>query len=601
MRITPNHIAIGRIFEQNFLFEVPKYQRYFAWDEEQVTDFIKDIDNILLNNSPENPLEHFFGGIVCASKVVEGSTRQQKELIDGQQRITTTILLIVNMIRAYTELKGNSKATADDISILEKRIEGLKRTYLFYDDEINRKPQTVQKLVLSLADKSFFECIMNGCACDPTRDSHRRIKRADNLLGRYVVQKLDKCSDLSEKIDLLLQIEQILKSNCTVIFMDCDTRTSAYKLFQVLNDRGAGLTEGDLLKSKTLEALEAYPQEQEQAQTWWDEILENEPSKVEGFLRTYYASVCGGRAGRASLYDNFLEAFFPDLFKGEVPRTQEAASQLSQCIRNLLLEARNYHKIINGQWPFDEAQPVTEWDRNRLKVLVKFLSYDITLPLLLAATKLGHKKFSVLVHCLEKFMFRYKTICGNSHQPLSDLFCTEAKKIRTNSSTYSFASLFAELRGLLDEKAGDEIFKVQLKNLQYTTRGGNKSLRYFFSTLCDYYRWHEDGENGKPKASKENIINYDNVTIEHIDAQNPDTERVISESEEHKFFNLTILSGPDNGERVKNKSFIAKKPVYQSSSYRINQRLNTYAIWSLENANDWQSFVVDLACKIFVI
>ena len=601
MRITPNHIAIGRIFEQNFLFEVPKYQRYFAWDEEQVTDFIKDIDNILINSSPEHQLEHFFGGIVCASKIVEGSTRQQKELIDGQQRITTTILLIINIIRAYTKLKENPNATTDDIDILEKRIGGLKRTYLFYDDEINRKPQTVQKLVLSLADKSFFECIMNGCDSDPTRDSHRRIKRADKLLGQYVTRKLDECSDLSDKIDLLLQVEQILKANCTVIFMDCDTRASAYKLFQVLNDRGAGLTEGDLLKSKTLEALENYPQEQEQAQICWDEILEDEPNKVEGYLRTYYASVCGKRAGRTSLYDDFLEEFFPDLFRGEIPRTQEAAAKLSQCIRNLLLEARNYHKIVNGKWPFNEAQPVTEWDRNRLKVLVKFLSYDITLPLLLAATEMGHKKYSELVHCLEKFMFRYKTICGNSHQPLSDLFCAEAKKIRANSSAYSFTSLFGELRRLLGEKAGDEVFQVQLKNLQYTTRGGNKTLRYFFSTLCDYYRWHEDGERGKPKASKENIINYDNVTIEHIDSQNPETERVISEADEHKFFNLTILSGPDNGEKVKNKSFVAKKPVYQSSSYRINQKLSTYDTWTLENANDWQSFVADFACKIFVV
>ena len=189
MRITPNHIAIGRIFEQNFLFEVPKYQRYFAWDDEQVTDFIKDIDNILLNSVPQNPLEHFFGGIVCASKVVEGSTRQQKELIDGQQRITTTILLIVNIIRAYKQLKENPAATSDDIGILEKRIDGLKRTYLLYDDEINRRPQTVHKLVLSLADKHFFECIVNGSDCEATRDSHRRIKKADKLLGQYVKQK----------------------------------------------------------------------------------------------------------------------------------------------------------------------------------------------------------------------------------------------------------------------------------------------------------------------------------------------------------------------------------------------------------------------------
>lgn len=601
MHITPNYTAIGRMFEQNFLFEVPQYQRYFAWDDEQVTDFIKDIDNILLNGSPQNPLEHFFGGIVCASKVVEGSTRQQKELIDGQQRITTTILLIINIIRTYQDLKEDPNATEDDVGVLEKRIAGLKRTYLFYDDEINRRPQTVHKLVLSLADKQFFECIITGTDCEPTRDSHRRIMRADRLLDQYIKQKVEMCEDLSGRMDLLAHIELVLKANCTVIFMDCDSRASAYKLFQVLNDRGAGLTEGDLLKSKTLEALEAYPQEQEQAQKFWDEILEDEPNKVEGFLRTYYASVCGKRAGRTSLYDDFLQEFFPALFRGEIPNTQEAASKLSQCIRALLLEVRTYHKIVNGEWPFPEAQPVTEWDRNRLKVLVKFLSYDITLPLLLAATKMGHKKYSELVHCLEKFMFRYKTICGNSHQPLSELFSTEARKIRLDASIYSIGPLLRELRRLLDEKAGDEVFKVQLKNFQYTTRGGNKTLRYFFSTLCDYYRWHEDGENGNPQANKENVINYDNVTIEHIDAQNSQAERVVPTSDEHKLLNLTILSSEDNGERVRNKSFVQKKPVYRSSNYRVNQRLDIYPTWTLNNANDWQSFVVDLACKVFVV
>ena len=47
MTITPTYIAIGRMFEQNFLFEVPKYQRYYAWEPEQVYDFIKDLDGIL--------------------------------------------------------------------------------------------------------------------------------------------------------------------------------------------------------------------------------------------------------------------------------------------------------------------------------------------------------------------------------------------------------------------------------------------------------------------------------------------------------------------------------------------------------------------------
>ena len=121
MRITPNHIAIGRMFEQNFLFEVPKYQRYYAWEDEQVHDFIKDIDSILLGNTSE----HFFGGVVCVSKVVEGSTRQQKELIDGQQRITTSILLIVNIIRRYQSLQIEPDLTEEDRGIIASRISKL--------------------------------------------------------------------------------------------------------------------------------------------------------------------------------------------------------------------------------------------------------------------------------------------------------------------------------------------------------------------------------------------------------------------------------------------------------------------------------------------
>lgn len=597
MRITPNHIAIGRMFEQNFLFEVPKYQRYYAWEDEQVHDFIKDIDSILVGNTSE----HFFGGVVCVSKVVEGSTRQQKELIDGQQRITTSILLIVNIIRKYQALQIEPNLTEEDRGIIASRISKLNEKYINYSDEINRRPQIIHKLVLSLADKHFFENILNNYAATPTRDSHRRIARANALLGQYVQRKLDACSSNSEKIDVLADIEAVLQSDCTVIFMDCDSRASAYKLFQVLNDRGAGLNEGDLLKSKTLEALEGYDYEQEQAQTYWDEILEEEPAKVEGFLRTYFASCCGKRAGRTSLYDDFLKAFFPELFRGEMPDSQSKASALLQSIKDILDEIRIYRKIALGNWPYAESQPVTGWDRNRLHVLVKFLSYDITLPILLAATKLDHRKYAQLVHTLEKFMFRYKTICGNGHQVLSELYNAEAKKIRDNPGSYSFSYLFAELRRLITEKANDEVFKVQLKNLKYLPSGGNKSLRYFFSTLCDYYRWYSEGAQGSPLADKEFIINYDNVTIEHIDSQNPEGNSALPGTDTHKLFNLTILSQDDNGRRVSNKPFAEKKTVYQASRYRINQVLCGYDDWNVVNAENWQQFVVDFACKIYVV
>ena len=485
MHISPNHMSIGRIFEQNILFQVPKYQRYYAWDDEQVEDFIKDIDTILKKTEEETKGEHFFGGIVCAKIDVEGSTRQQKELIDGQQRITTAILLVINIIRFYNELLSDKKILQEDAKNIEKRIEKITDKYLIYNDEINRRPLVVNKLVLSVADDEYFKSLLSDSPIKEERNSHKRLSRALNKTKVYIQYKLSVCSSISEKIDVLALLEGVLY-NCTVIFMDCDSRESAYKLFQALNDRGAGLTEGDLLKSKTLEVLEKHPQMQSQVNALWDDILKDEPRSVENFLRTYYASVMGKRAGRTSLYDDYIENIFHDIRDVTEDISEDIAKSVCDTVKTLHNEIVVYRKVVSGEWPFESAQPITDRDRNRLRVLVKFLSYDITMPLLLAAVKLGEKKFSLLVHKLELFMFRYKTICGNSHQNLSTIFTIEAREIREDATRYSINNLLNQLKELLSEKANDETFSIQLENLKYNTSGNNKILRYFFSTLCDY-------------------------------------------------------------------------------------------------------------------
>lgn len=209
--------------------------------------FIKDVKGIYIHDTPENTIEHFFGGIVAVEKRIPGSNRQQRELIDGQQRITTTLLLIIALIRKYEKLKDVSNGT-----LIDNRINKLRQKYLRYDDEINREPITVQKLVLSKADKQYFEDLIEARECTERRDSHRRINRAFKKLEKFVAGIIDAEATVDAKIDALAKIENIVHNNCTIIFIDSKTRESAYKLFQVLNDRGAGLTEGDLLKSKTL-------------------------------------------------------------------------------------------------------------------------------------------------------------------------------------------------------------------------------------------------------------------------------------------------------------------------------------------------------------
>ena len=372
-QISPSYTTIGDIFEKKFLFEVPKYQRYYSWEDEQVDDYIKDIDNIYNNTTDTNPIEHFFGGIVVVDKPVAGSNRSQRELIDGQQRITTTILLIIALIRKYESLRDGTND-----ALINSRINKLKEKYLIYNDEINRIPTIVPKLTLSNADNLYFDAIINNNSVPQQRDSHKRLHKAYTKIKNYVKTKIDALNTTDDKIDAIAKIENLIHKNCTIIFIDSKTRESAYKLFQVLNDRGAGLTEGDLLKSKTLESLEKhFSPKQPGIERAWDDILQDEPKTIEQFLRYYYASVCGKRVGRTSLYDDFLKKFFPKLVDNEIITEEADALEISNTVATILSEVKTYRKLINGIWPYDSQQPITEWDRKRLDILINFLNFDI--------------------------------------------------------------------------------------------------------------------------------------------------------------------------------------------------------------------------------
>ena len=595
--IDPSYTTIGMLFEKNFLFEVPKYQRYYSWEDEQVDDFIKDVRGIYLHDTPENTTEHFFGGIVAVEKRIPGSNRQQRELIDGQQRITTTLLLIIALIRKYEKLKDASNGT-----LIDNRINKLRQKYLRYDDEINREPITVQKLVLSKADKQYFEDLIEARECTERRDSHRRINRAYKKLEKFVAGVVDAEATTDTKIDALAKIENIVHNNCTIIFIDSKTRESAYKLFQVLNDRGAGLTEGDLLKSKTLEVLEKhFSIKQSAVQDAWDEILQDEPKQIEQFLRYYYASVRGSRVGRASLYDDFLKQFFPDIVDVDDVADEATATKIVDTVNQILKEIRTYRKLIAGDWPYEAGQPLTDWDRKRLDVLIRFLDFDIVYPLLLAAVQLKQKTFADLVHMLEKFMFRHKSVCNLGHQKLSELYMQEAVKIRSDPENYRLTGLRTTLREYIGSECTDAVFKVGLSNLKYRTTGGNKPLRYLFSTLNEHIEWYRNGAVGAPAPNKGTVINYDNVTIEHIASQSPSAAIPGFTNENlHKLSNLTLLTNGEN-DRAKNKAYAAKKVIYHGSDYTLNKYFDDVDDWSTESAEAWEQYLQEMVCKVFVV
>ncbi|MEH1840827.1 MAG: DUF262 domain-containing protein [Nostoc sp.] len=86
----PESTSLGDLFCRRIPFKVPKYQRAFDWEQEEIDDFIKDL--LVLYNArkinPSQPRKHFFGGLVSIKQHIPNSyTGNLYDLVDGQQRL----------------------------------------------------------------------------------------------------------------------------------------------------------------------------------------------------------------------------------------------------------------------------------------------------------------------------------------------------------------------------------------------------------------------------------------------------------------------------------------------------------------------------------
>jgi len=93
MTIQTEQYSIKALFEQKQTFVVEQYQRGYAWDEQAVDDFVEDISQCLAARQAGDRKHHFFGGIVTIRREVGDSTRENYEVIDGQQRLASFVLL----------------------------------------------------------------------------------------------------------------------------------------------------------------------------------------------------------------------------------------------------------------------------------------------------------------------------------------------------------------------------------------------------------------------------------------------------------------------------------------------------------------------------
>lgn len=610
MTIETAHQSIAVLFEQNQTFEVPKYQREYAWDADAIEDFVEDLGRCLHARLGGERRNHFFGGIVSARLNVPGSSRLNYEVIDGQQRISSFVMLAAAVVFAMKEISADietQEPTDEDkkaLIYLQQTTSKLESLYLTHRYAVGLEYKTVPKLTLSKADNTFFQSTLAGAAPATERPSHERIKYAWERLRSFLASELKNCGSASEKATKLQHlIDHVLAEDCTVIFMWSDNRSEAYRIFQVLNDRGVSLTNGDLLRARTLELLDHPPvaNTQNQLAERWDSALAYSPSAIDDYLLWYFASYEGYRPKKPDVTDSFMTVRFKEA-SITTPITQVQSGRVLEEVKRLDDDFALLNQLINGEWPYLDHAGVTQWDVERLSLLVGHLKHTNVMPLLMALRLLEPKRFGEAVASLERFVFRYRTI-GNAHiGPATKLYHEQALIIRKDPGAYKIANLRKSLTELTEKYASGKRFSTAVSELAYSPRGGNGHIRYLLIAIEDYLQWYEEGAQGTPACKdKTRILDIANTTLEHIYPQKLEAKDRDDDLElvKHTLGNLTIL-GPGENDAAGNKGYIDKLKAFQESNLRINRRLAESQTWTKTEVDKRTALMAQIAEKIFM-
>lgn len=611
MTIETAHQSITLLFEQNSTFEVPKYQREYAWDADAIEDFVEDLAKCLEARLQGKKRNHFFGGIVSARLNIPGSSRPSFEVIDGQQRISSFVMLAATLVFAMrailADIEVKDEPTEEDgraLEYLKQTIARIESLYLVHRYAVGLEYKMAPKLTLSKADNAFFQSVLAGNDPAAKRPSHERIKHAWQRLKSFLASQLGAEGTASGKATRLQHlIDHVLADDCTVIFMWSDNRSEAYRIFQVLNDRGVNLTNGDLLRARTLELLDHKEVEatQNELAERWDSALAYPPSAIDDYLLWYFGSYAGIRPKPSDVTDSFMEVRFAEASLDE-PITKAQATKVLAEVKRLDDDFALLNQLNTGEWPYIGEAGVHQWDRERLRILVGHLKHTNAMPLLLALRLLDPKRFAEAVASLERFVFRYKTI-GNAHiSPATKLYHEHALLIRKDPSSYKIAALRAALNELIGKYASGKRFSAAISELTYSPRGGNGHIRYLLIVIEDYFQWYEAGAKGVPTCKdKTRVLDIMNTTLEHIYPQklNVQDRNAELETVKHSLGNLTIL-GPGENDAVGNKSFTEKRKILAESNLRINRQIAKNKIWAKADVDKRTGLLAEAAEKIFV-
>lgn len=551
MEIKPLDQTVKNLLEGAF-FKIPRFQRPYSWDEENVSEFWSDAIT-------SEDQAYFIGSFVLYSKTPDADLLY---VVDGQQRLTTITLLLAVLRDAFADLNQSQQAYGIQKFIeranIENELEFVLQTetsYPYFHDHIQRfgAPTTIPRYgdeehALERAYKYLREQVSDALKAieyDTTLSEKRR-----------VAEKRSKLQAIRDKV-LRLQL----------ISIRLDNEDDAYIIFETLNTRGKDLTVSDLVKNHLTRQLRPTNVGIDTAKDKWqelNEIFDQSEAKinVNRFLHHDWISK----------YPYITEK---KLFK-EI-KTRFAGANALDYLNSLIDDAKKYRKIYEPK-SFD-------WSRQEIRIadaLDALNQFRVAqpVPMLLALLRaydtgtLSLRQLRRVLIDMENFHVQFTAVTQQrTGGGTALMYASTARQLFEATSKNEAARVIRQFTDKLRERVPAYAeFEAGFMALAFSE--GNTRQR----SIVRYLLRAIDRHGRVGTAS----VDYATMTIEHIAPQSVSNRPGVDDDHVAMMGNLILVDEWLNGKQLATKSFGVKRELLQKAGIPLDKVIGEAPDWSNE-------------------
>jgi len=531
---------IREVFEGSYQFEIPDYQRPYAWTTGQATELFDDLYSAMQDARVSGSgSQYFLGSIV----LIKNDRDPKSSVVDGQQRLTTLTML-------FAVLRTVMPDAADDIT-----------DFLYKKGKFSLGEKNEYRLTAREEDADFFRTHIQEpggiaqlvASTEKLKDSRLRYRENATLL-------LEKAKALSP--DDRNALWKFLANDCSLVVISTPDLEAAYRIFSVLNNRGLDLAPIDIIKAEVLGLIRRMGGEDE-AHTYskkWSKIESRLGRDAFGELFGHIRSIYAKQKQRATLVKEFKERVSEyktpiDL----VDKVIDPYAEVWDFVRNADFEVTEYAEKINEYLSWLNRVDFKDWVppallyskrfRQRPKLLAEFFKALERLTYFLLVTKVGINERIEIYAALTKEI-----------EP--DAFTGDLAALTTLTLSDAQKRKFVKA---LDGNVYDDLPKARMALVLRL-----ESLR------------RDDGGAQLQDA----------VSLEHVLPQTPpdgsDWIKWFPDKDErdywmHRLANLVPLDRKKNSS-ARNRDFAKKKKVYSEGKGTVSPFVLTREVWE---KNEW--------------